>query len=205
VKITIVNGSPKKKGSGSGIIIQECLDKIGSTADCTVFETANQDNTPSAFTGCDALVFVFPLYVDGIPSHLLRLMDEMCGEIGKLSPKAAVYAIVNNGFCEGRQNHIALEMMRNFSACTKLTWGQGLGIGAGGMIGSSPIGRGPMKNLGIALDQIVQNILTGKTGDDFYIAPNFPKALYRISGHISWKVQARKNGLKTKDLYGGNL
>jgi hypothetical protein len=128
-------------------------------------------------------------------------MDEMFSEIATLPPQATVYAIVNNGFCEGHQNHIALEMMRNFSVRANLKWGQGLGIGAGGMIGSSPIGHGPMKNIGIALDQIVQNILACEAGGDFYCAPNFPKALYKIAGHISWKVQARKNGLRVKDLY----
>ncbi|HAW69762.1 MAG TPA: hypothetical protein DHD79_09105, partial [Firmicutes bacterium] len=79
---------------------------------------------------CDTLVFAFPLYVDGIPSHLLSCLSQMEGYLKPLASKEMrVYAIVNCGFYEGRQNQHALDMMQNWCAKTRLIWGHGLGIG----------------------------------------------------------------------------
>ena len=68
-----------------------------------------------------------------------------------------VYAVVNCGFYEGRQNSLAIAMMENWCHRAGLRWGQGLGIGAGGMLAgirNVPLGSGPKKNLGRALEQL---------------------------------------------------
>jgi multimeric flavodoxin WrbA len=207
MKIALINGSPKINESVSGLIINALKDKLGSANDCHICSTAKDNNQKviETMSGCNALVFVFPLYVDGIPSHLLRLLDEARADIADAAPNAIVYAVVNNGFYEARQNTIALKIMRNFCARSELKWGQGLKVGAGGMTFAAPIGHGPMKNLGKALDVLAGNITNGRTAEDYICEPNFPKALYRIAGGFSWKMQARKNGLKIRDLYNKNL
>jgi multimeric flavodoxin WrbA len=177
--------------------------KIGGAAECVVCGAAELDRgeAPAAFRGSDALVFVFPLYVDGIPSHLLRFLDESLHDIAEAASGATVYAVVNNGFFEGRQNAVALEIMRNFAARAGLRWGLGLGVGAGGMIHAAPVGRGPLRNLGKALDALASEILANQTGEDRVCEPNFPRALYKALAHAGWRKSARKNGLKTKSLY----
>jgi len=58
-----------------------------------------------------------------------------------------------------------------------------------------------LKNIGTALDTLSGNIKNGITSEDFFVEPNFPKILYKLGGHSNWRSQAKKNGLKRKDLY----
>jgi len=203
MKIALINGSPKQKDSTTGIILNALRERIGEAHECVLCAASKQSKQEimDVISGCKALVFAFPLYVDGIPSHLLRLLDETQHDIARSAPGAMVYAIVHNGFYEGKQNITALEMMRNFCDRSGLAWGQGLGVGAGGMAGAAPVGHGPMKNLGLALDKLTKNILSGKTEPDHIFEPNFPRFLYKAAAHMGWRMQAKKNGLKTNQLY----
>ncbi|MCL2235594.1 MAG: NAD(P)H-dependent oxidoreductase [Defluviitaleaceae bacterium] len=202
MKILILNGSPKPSGSASEKLAEGLAQRLGN-AEITMFNAmkTGKDEFVAQVNAIDALVVVFPLYVDGLPSHLLRLLDEAKGEI---KSSARVYSIANNGFYEGQQNHLALEMMRHFSASSGMEWGQGLGVGAGGMVGVAPFGSGPMKNIGKALDKMAQNILNKQNGDDFYIQPNFPKFLYKMAAHRSWYSQAKGNGISRKGILRGD-
>ncbi len=80
------------------------------------------------------VVFCLPLYVDGIPSHVLRFMEEMetfCRDNG-LHPN--VFCIANNGFIEGKQNEPLMQCFGNFCGRAGLTWCGGVGIGGGVML-----------------------------------------------------------------------
>ena len=75
-----------------------------------------------------------PLYVDGVPSHVLRFMEEMetfCRENGL---KFRVYCIANNGFIEGKQNEPLMQVFEHFCTRAGLVWGGGVGIGGGVML-----------------------------------------------------------------------
>jgi multimeric flavodoxin WrbA len=203
MKVALINGSPKKNGGASGAIAAALQSKLTPAADCVLRHAANhsRDEIMAALCASEALVFLFPLYVDGIPSHLLRLLDEIQSSVAAAAPDALVYCIVNNGFYEARQNDVALALMRNFCVRSRLKWGQGLGVGAGGMIHAAAIGHGPMRNLGKALDGFSKTILHRETADDRLIEPNFPKFLYQMIAHASWRMQAKKYGLAVKRLY----
>jgi hypothetical protein len=203
MKIALIDGSPKTGGSASRLISEYLREKIGASADCSVANAAEvgRGGVVGAAGDCDALVFIFPLYVDGIPSHLLRILDEARGGIAAVAPGATVYAVVNNGFYEGRQNLIALEMMRHFATRADLVWGRGIGVGAGGMIQSLTIGRGPLNRLGGALDTLAEDILIRASGEDYTMEPNFPRFLYKAAAHSGWRRAARKNGLTPRELY----
>lgn len=206
MKVLLINGSPKPEngGSASGIILDALKQRFGGAAVTVTQYNAAKQNAQEflrAVSGCNALVFAFPLYVDGIPSHLLRLLCEIQPHIAQEAPGARVYAVVNNGFFQGQQNALALEMMRNFCVRADCIWGGGLGVGGGGMAGAAPVGRGPLKKLGLALDALTEAIKNGKTIDDRLFAPGFPRFLYQLLAHISWRTQARKNGLKPAQMY----
>jgi hypothetical protein len=75
-------------------------------------------------TECNVLVFAFPLYVDGIPSHLLNCLRKLEKFFGGLDKKdIMVYSLGNCGFYEGDQNKLAIEMMENWCAKAGLKWG----------------------------------------------------------------------------------
>lgn len=149
------------------------------------------------------LIFAFPLYADSIPSHLLRFLADL--ELkGFHNKDIMVYTIVNNGFFEGCQNHIAIAQMKNWCNAVQLKWGQGIGIGAGEMqpaIRNVPAGHGPNKSIGNALKSLADHINNCKSGKDILVSPNFPRFLWKKAGNIFWYQQAKENGLRRKDLY----
>lgn len=207
MKIAFINGSPKVKDSASGIILEELKQFIDNSSMISEYFFRKPSVTKEEMgklSESDALVFAFPLYVDGIPSHLLRcLMDleEYFKSVG--NSNIIVYALVNSGFYEGEQNKIAIEMMENWCEKAGLIWGQGIGVGAGMMMHSVinvPTGQGPKKDFGNALRILGENISKGNSGGNLCITANFPKFLYRISGNFGWIQSAKKNGLKKKDL-----
>lgn len=202
MNIALINASPKRGDSASKTVLQ-ALQKRLTGAEITSYDSVSGD-APSllrAVRGCDAIVFAFPLYVDGIPANLLRQLAQICPSVAQAAPQAKVYALVNNGFYDGCQNALALEMMRHFTQEAGLIWGQGIGIGAGGMMHSVPIGAGPFMRLGEKLDALADTILQGRSADTITLDPNFPRFLYMQAAHMGWRLQARKNGLKRSELH----
>jgi multimeric flavodoxin WrbA len=202
MKVAIINGSPKPSGSASQLLAEELRNRLGNI-ECVTTSPIGQDRSKilEKLDGSNALALVLPLYVDGLPSELLRFLDESLHDISTRASGAKVYAIANNGFFEGRQNVVAFEILRNFTSRAGLQWGQAIGVGGGGMLRSARIGHGPLKNLGKGLDALAQNILNARTAQDLMLEPNFPRSLYIAIAHLSWRLEARKNGVKGKRMY----
>ncbi|MCE5234966.1 MAG: hypothetical protein ABFC62_06900 [Clostridiaceae bacterium] len=202
MNIALINASPKRGDSASKTVLQALQTSLAD-AEITWYDSASGD-APAllcAVHGSDAIVFAFPLYVDGIPASLLRQLEKICPSIAQAAPQAKVYALVNNGFYDGCQNALALEMMRHFTQEAGLAWGQGVGIGAGGMMHSAPVGAGPLTRLGEKLNALADTILQGRSAENITFNPNFPRFLYMQAAHMGWRLQAEKNGLKRRELY----
>ena len=134
-KTVLINCSPKRKLSVSGFIMRCAGLMIRGAKEYLHLRTpADRAAILQALKGAGKVIFVTPLYVDSVPSHMLPFMKEMeafCRENG-LSLK--VYAIANNGFIEGRQNEPLMQVMENFCARAGLEWRGGIGIGGGVML-----------------------------------------------------------------------
>ena len=100
MKIAVINGSPKKSDSASTTLLNDlktCFTKEISFIDYDLRVSTMSPDIIEEFNQFDALVFAFPLYVDGIPSHLLSCLCEI--ETYGIENKAIhVYAIANCGF-----------------------------------------------------------------------------------------------------------
>lgn len=203
MKVLLVNGSPKRGKSASGLLLEGLRERLAPGSEAVLFESATPDAGAllAAAAGCGAVVFAFPLYVDDLPSHLLRLLDESCGGWAAAAPGARVYALVNNGYYEPGQCGPAVQVLRNFAACAGLGWGQGLCISGGGMLLFAGIGPGPMQKAGAALDSLAATIGSANTAEDLLVRPGIPARLYRAAGHKGWRSGAKKNGLRVQDLY----
>lgn len=207
IKIALINGSPKIKGSASESIL-EIMKTLLNIKDHVLEFNFRKNQLPQGaleeLANCDVLVFAFPLYVDGIPAHLLSCLYEIEEYFNKnLQKKVMVYSLVNCGFFEGHQNEIAIEIMKNWCQKSKLIWGQGIGIGGGGMLPSLknvPEGKGPKKNIGEALNVMAENICEVRSGEDRYVSPNFPRFAYKFGAEMGWRQQIKANGLKVRDL-----
>jgi hypothetical protein len=203
LKIALINASPKAKDSASGYLLEELKPLLKESAVSEYIMRTGQLKEMETLLHQDAVVFAFPLYVDGIPAHLLHCLSRW-EELAKgQKPGLRVYAIVNCGFYEGCQNQNALQMLKNWCAKAGLTWGQGIGIGCGGMIAAIhgiPHGKGPKKRISLALESLAEHILSGEGSENIYTQPGFPRFLYKLAGEMGWRQAAKSNGLKTRDL-----
>ena len=205
MKISIINGSPKAIKSNSEILgnyLSSLLKENEIKEYYSISFRLNDENKNEIYNS-DVLIFLFPLYVDGIPSNLLKLLVEFeKKKVIKYGTK--IYCIVNNGFYEGKQNQLAILQIKNWCEKVKARWGQGIGVGAGELLPhlkKYPLGQGPLKNLGKVLDKFSANILTLKSDEDIYINPNWLKSLYFFQGTISWILKGRKNNLRVRELF----
>ena len=205
MKIIIINGSPKTIKSNSEILgnyLFPLLKENNIKKYYSIYFQLN-DKTKNEIYNSDVLIFIFPLYVDGIPSNLLKLLVKFEKE-NVVRPKTKIYCIVNNGFYEGKQNFLALLHMKNWCKKVNAKWGQGIGIGSGELLPylkKFKLGQGPLKNLEKILNRLSRNILILNSDKNIYINPNWPKILYFIQGSFSWILKARKNNLKIRELF----
>lgn len=206
MKIALMNGSPKTSKNNSQYFADE-LEGLLSSAEIVhirINRSHINEQDRESLAGCDALVLCFPLYADAIPSHLLAVLVELETFFREKQTKPDVYSIVNCGFYEGGQTHIAFDVLRNWALRAGLCWHQGVGIGGGEMLGqldSVPIGKGPKTSLGKAMSALAANILRGDGGENLFVNPNFPRFAFLWAGSIGWKRQAKANGISPKEIY----
>ncbi len=206
MKIGLINGSPKALSSTSQVLLDELKmllpmdhDLISVGIHHAMLNTSQLDDIAS----CDVLVFSLPMYMGGIPSHLLHCLIQLEKALAEIPHNITVYAIVNNGHYEATQNETTLAMMKNWASRAQLKWGQGIGIGSGVMIATAKdvaMGHGAKKNLGHPYSSFVNNLLDRASGDHLYVNPTYPRfALMQGANHDLTK-QGKAHGLRKRDL-----
>jgi multimeric flavodoxin WrbA len=208
MKIAIINGSQKSGESNSGIIVNELNKLVEKDNDINNYTLGTKQFSEEIYNNIstsNVMIFVFPLYTDSIPSNMLKMLIELEGFLKKVQGKeAVVYAIINNGFYEGKQTHIAFEIIENWCEHAGVQFGGGIGQGAGEMIGATkdtPINKGPFNNLWRALKLLVEKMEKKEAFGVKYLSPYFPRFLWKIMAHnIFWHTRAYKNNLKKSDI-----
>jgi hypothetical protein len=134
-KTVLINCSPKQKLSVSGFLMKCAGVLIRGKKEYLHLRTpADHEAILRALQDAGKVVFVVPLYVDGIPSHMLPFMRKMESFCRENSLRLKVYVIANNGFIEGKQNEPLMQVMENFCVRSGLEWRGGIGIGGGVML-----------------------------------------------------------------------
>ncbi len=135
MKTVFINCSPKKRFCASAYFLalqrlfiggKKVNEKLRTPADhARILEQIKEAQT---------VVFGVPLYVDGVPSHVLRFMEEMEAFCRENDLHLSIYCVANNGFIEGKQNEPLMQIFEHFCSRAGLTWGGGVGIGGGVML-----------------------------------------------------------------------
>lgn len=158
-----------------------------------------------AMQAADAIVLIFPLYFFCMPAMLTRFLQDFASQHPYAESAVNVYAIVNCGFPEPEINREAIRVVESFSRQTGRVFRGGVLIGCGGMIVGAQ--RAPfMRPVFAQIDGLFARV------KDEFLAPvqdeplvslttvAFPRMLYFVAGNAGWRSQARKNGLRSKDL-----
>jgi hypothetical protein len=135
MNILILNGSPKKKLSASGFfagILKLLL--IGNKITQYPIRNNEINNIFECMKTADAILISTPLYVDGIPSHILGFLKEAEQFCKNNACHFKLYVISNSGFVEGHNNEIHLKQYQCWCERTDIVYGGGLGIGGGVML-----------------------------------------------------------------------
>lgn len=203
-RIALINASPKRKNSASGCALEVLKNYIGE-GNITEYNLRQpQVQDIEAIVEKEILVVAFPLYVDGLPSHLLSCLSQMEQLLKNKDTETIIYTIANCGFFEGKQNRIALEIMENWCAKSNVRWGQGIGIGGGGMmsmLNPKSAEHGPMRDIAAALKKLAEHMKEEQSAENLYVSPNFPRFLYKMAAEMGWRQQIKANGRKRKDLF----
>lgn len=205
MNIAFINASPKKSKSASEALLCDLKSLLFENNIIKEFSFNTPDITETEIKDlCNysVWVFAFPLYVDGVPSHLLSCLCKM-EQFGIDCKSIHVYAIVNCGFFEGKQTRNALSILKNWCNKTGLVWGAGIGFGGGGSLAymkSVPLGSGPKDTLGKAYKELAEVILSQSSKENIYTNINFPRFLYKVAAEMGWRKMIKANGGKKKDL-----
>lgn len=158
MKTVFINASPKKRFCASAyFLFLQRLFVPGKKVTLKLRTPADHDQILNELRDADTVVFGLPLYVDGIPSHVLRFLEKMesfCWENGL---HLRVCCIANNGFIEGKQNEPLMQLFENFCARAGLVWGGGVGIGGGVMLNVYRIVY--LVQIGLLLVNILLNLI----------------------------------------------
>lgn len=216
MKIALINGSPKVRSSASGILLEDLKAYLGETEVMEFgFHTgAVTEEEVEALNQADVFVFSFPLYVDGIPGHLLSCLAGL-EEASFKNREIRVYGIVNCGFFEGIQAETALQVLENWCAKAGYVWESGVGVGGGGALAQMPktkSGHGPREPVEKALKVLANAICARqtpenqqtqeiqRTQENQYVSVAFPRFLYKLAAQTGWRQMMKANGGKARDL-----
>ena len=210
-KIILLNCSLRADNANT----KKFLDKLGTYLNGNV-ESINLskyysklDELISILDTADRIVLGMPLYVDGIPSAPLRLMERI-ESVYKTSNNQntcnkKIYVVTNMGLYESHQLKHLLSMVKYWCNKCGFTYGGGLAIGAGEMLGgfmaSKDISKGPSQNVAEGFERLSKSINSSSSVEDLYVnVKAFPRAMYMFAANMGWPMDAKKNGLKKKDL-----
>lgn len=188
MKTLIINGSPKTKNSNSEILVNKLNHYLNADVIQINIKNYKEDFT-DIINNYETIIFVFPLYVDGIPSHLLEALTNL--EINNKN----IYAIINCGFPEAEHTKQGLDLIRNYSIHKNLNYKGGLGIGGcGGLNGMSK--NKLLKFTSINVNKYIKDlsnaILNNKEFNNVLTKTNIPNSIYRYIGNLSWKKDLDK-------------
>ncbi|WP_070000973.1 flavodoxin family protein [Cellulosilyticum sp. I15G10I2] len=99
-KLVIYNGSPRRSGSNSGLILKKTLETLGDRVEIRDLKEVDKwGEWADAFKTENNVMFFMPLYVHAMPSHVMGFIEKLQASRGSIS------FFVQSGFPESSQSH----------------------------------------------------------------------------------------------------
>lgn len=191
--IMILNGSPRAPKSNSkryGEIFSEVCPVETQYFNITKTNHRELCQAVDSFTD---LLFVFPLYADGLPVTLLNFLKALEENPPKTRPVVSV--LINCGFAEPEQNNVAVKMMALFCQENGYPFGSVLKIGSGEAILSTPfrvLVRRKLKKLALAI--------AGKKPCVLQVTMPLPKKIFLRASTSYWTNYGKRNGISKEQM-----
>lgn len=192
-KVMIINASPRAPKSNSKqyarIFSQYCrLD----TEYCEV-RKSNHLKICQMIGEYSDIVFVFPLYVDGIPVTLLNFLKTLEENVSLKKP--AISVVINCGFIEPYQNDIAVKMLQLFARKNGYPFGSVIKVGSGEAILTTPfriILKAKMKKFAASIEK--------QRYSCFQATMPITKKMFIKASTIYWENYGKKNGISKEQM-----
>jgi len=204
--IAILNGSMRNvKGNSAKFA---CKLKEQLKADPKIIDLRNRmDDMPGLvheLEKTETLVLCMPLYVDGLPAQVIRLLETFRKEY--IGGRARIYLLANMGLYESKQLVNLFGAIRRWCAEMDFEYCGGLGISAGELVGTLIDQRSfdniSNKKVLEGISRLAKAINNESAMEDVFAEPHhFPRWLYILIANTNWNRLAKKAGIKPKDLY----
>ena len=209
-KIGFINGSPRPKSNCcSKMMIDYFSDMLEGAyetkyeIDSFNYESIDTNEIFRNLANCDVIVVVSPLYIDSLPSTLLkflRMFELYYKEHHELFTQSTqLYGFLNCGFLGGEQNHVALKVLINFATRMNYNWCAGLGLGSGAQFKSTHGKVPPMSKMQApiyaALHTFTTSIKEGTPTNEphnlFYASQGLSYFEFISKTNIRWGAQCK--------------
>lgn len=119
MKLVIFNGSPREQRSNSSLIINAFLRGYSTRYpdSFTVYSLMNKEKYDDYISVCekaDAILFVFPLYVDSMPGIVKLFMETLCRQ-AHLERNIQISYIIHSGFPEGIHTSVLIPYLGKYT------------------------------------------------------------------------------------------
>lgn len=210
--MVLINGSPRAGKSTSMELLSQLKTCLEENAAVVTVEAGSsllhgkQLKDFERMTQADAMVIAFPLYVYCMPGMLTEFFEEYRQYVNKAGKAIHqdIYAIINCGFPESRINEDAAAVVRQFCNEIRATYCFSILIGGGGMLvplKNVPFVKKEWRQIHAAFDRIVDGTRNGCVTSDVHIDSKTPKWLFSFIAEMNFSMEAKKNGIKKKDLF----
>ena len=205
-RVIILNTSMRAKDGNGAKLSIELQKKLKAESEIINLSAylKNTDELIKTLLSYSRIVLCMPLYVDGLPSQLIRLMEKM--ERNYKSSDKKIYVLTNMGLYESDQLINLFTAVRKWCSIMNFTYVGGLGVAAGELVGGflsfSTLDKWPLKQIESGMVKLASAIDNNEAIDDIYTGTySFPRWLYIAIANSGWKRMGKVNGISEKDLY----
>ena len=205
-KIVLLNASMRSADGNSAALAKELQKRINRKSELINLSMyLNKiDELVKELEDVETLVLCTPLYVDGLPSQLIRLMETY--ERNYTGKAKKIYVLANMGLYESKQLVNLLSQTKKWCELMNFEYNGSVAIGAGELVGglmkAIPLEKGFTKKIAEAEDKLAKAIDDNSKIDDIYTGTeSFPRFLYMAIANSGWKRMAKANGIDPKELY----
>lgn len=192
-KIIILNGSPRAPKSNSKIYSQIFMKKTEEQNEYFNISKKNHLELCEKLDNFSDILFVFPLYADGVPVTLLNFLKTLENNPPKNKPVVSI--MINCGFMEPEQNNVAVRIMEMFCKRNGYKLGSVLKIASGEAILSTPF-----KIMVSSKIKKFAASVSKKSYTQLQVTMPISKKMFLSASTKYWENYGKKNGITKEEM-----